>query len=284
MKLKNFLFVFILAGLLFTCQVFASRDIKILVRGDEVKSDVMPVIENNRTLVPIRVISESLGYVVFWDNDKREVKISKDNKILLLKIDSKLISLDDGKKKNEVSIDSPAKIIKDRTFVPLRAVAELFGEKVNWDDNTSTVFVGDIPEAISIEKKNQSESAEKKVNLDNKICVKERNPESYLKALQENVSDRGAISFDKKSATFNLTPKDLAANFYRYLRDNDSIEKDFKNAFNEEISVIKDYSLQIKDDNGVSYGLRITDPDNTNKTLVFIRDGKVIENNLKSTN
>ena len=284
MKLKNFLFVFILAGLLFTCQVFAERDIKILVRGDEVKSDVMPVIENNRTLVPIRVISESLGYVVFWDNDKREVKISKDNKILLLKIDSKLISLDDGKKKNEVSIDSPAKIIKDRTFVPLRAVAELFGEKVNWDDNTSTVFVGDIPEAISIEKKNQSESAEKKVNLDNKISVKERNPESYLKALQENVSDRGAISFDKKSATFNLTPKDLAANFYRYLRDNDSIEKDFKNAFNEEISVIKDYSLQIKDDNGVSYGLRITDPDNTNKTLVFIRDGKVIENNLKSTN
>lgn len=283
MKLRKFLFVFILTGLLFTCQVFAERDIKILVRGDEVKSDVMPVIENNRTLVPIRVISESLGYVVLWDNDNREVKISKDDKNLLLKIDSKLISLNDGKKKDEVAIDAPAKIIKDRTFVPLRAVAELFGEKVNWDDNTSTVFVGDIPETVSIEKKNKDDSKEKKVNLDNKISVKERNPESYLKVLQENVSDRGAISFDKKNATFNLTPKDMAANFYRYLRDNDSLEKDFKNAFDEEISVIKDYSLQIKDDKGVNYGLRITDPDNVNKTLVLIRDGKVIENNLKST-
>lgn len=283
MKLRKFLFVFILTGLLFTCQVFAERDIKILVRGDEVKSDVMPVIENNRTLVPIRVISESLGYVVLWDNDNREVKISKDDKNLLLKIDSKLISLNDGKKKDEVAIDAPAKIIKDRTFVPLRAVAELFGEKVNWDDNTSTVFVGDIPEAVSIEKKNQNDGKEKKVILDNKISVKERNPESYLKVLQENVSGRGAISFDKKNATFNLTPKDMAANFYRYLRDNDSLEKDFKNAFDEEISVIKDYSLQIKDDKGVNYGLRITDPDNVNKTLVLIRDGKVIENNLKST-
>lgn len=75
----------------------------------------------------------------------------------------------------------------------------------------------------------------------------------------------------------------MAANFYRYLRDNDSLEKDFKDAFDEEISVIKDYSLQIKDDKGVNYGLRITDPDNVNKTLVLIRDGKVIENNLKST-
>lgn len=283
MKLKRFLFIFIFAGFLLTCQVFAARDIKILVRGNEVTSDVMPLIENSRTLVPIRVISESLGYLVVWDNENREVKISKDSKNLTLKIGSNVISLEDEKKKDKISIDAPAKIIKNRTFVPLRAVAELFGEKVNWDDDTSTVFVGDVPKEFSLEKMNQNEREGKKANLDNKISVEEKNPQSYIKALQKNVSDRGVISFDEKNATFNLTPKDLAANFYRYLRDNDSIEKDFKNAFNDEINVIKDYSLQIKDNSGNSYGLRITDPDNTNKTLVFIRDGKVIENNLKST-
>ena len=283
MKLKRFLFIFIFAGFLLTCQVFAARDIKILVRGNEVTSDVMPLIENSRTLVPIRVISESLGYLVVWDNENREVKISKDSKNLTLKIGSNVISLEDEKKKDKISIDVPAKIIKNRTFVPLRAVAELFGEKVNWDDDTSTVFVGDVPKEFSLEKMNQNEREGKKANLDNKISVEEKNPQSYIKALQKNVSDRGVISFDEKNATFNLTPKDLAANFYRYLRDNDSIEKDFKNAFNDEINVIKDYSLQIKDNSGNSYGLRITDPDNTNKTLVFIRDGKVIENNLKST-
>lgn len=283
MKLKRFLFIFIFAGFLLTCQVFAARDIKILVRGNEVTSDVMPLIENSRTLVPIRVISESLGYLVVWDNENREVKISKDSKNLTLKIGSNVISLEDEKKKDKISIDAPAKIIKNRTFVPLRAVAELFGEKVNWDDDTSTVFVGDLPKEFSLEKMNQNEREGKKANLDNKISVEEKNPQSYIKALQKNVSDRGVISFDEKNATFNLTPKDLAANFYRYLRDNDSIEKDFKNAFNDEINVIKDYSLQIKDNSGNSYGLRITDPDNTNKTLVFIRDGKVIENNLKST-
>ena len=98
MKLKRFLFIFIFAGFLLTCQVFAARDIKILVRGNEVTSDVMPLIENSRTLVPIRVISESLGYLVVWDNENREVKISKDSKNLTLKIGSNVISLEDEKK------------------------------------------------------------------------------------------------------------------------------------------------------------------------------------------
>ncbi|UHR03409.1 copper amine oxidase N-terminal domain-containing protein [Peptoniphilus sp. GNH] len=283
MKLRRFLFIFVLFALLLTGKAFAARDIKIVVRGNEVKSDVMPLIKNGRTLVPIRVISESLGYDVFWDNAHREVQISKDAKRLTLKIDSKVISLSDGKNNDEISLDTPAKIIKSRTFVPLRAVAELFGEKVNWDDDNSTVFVGDTPAALSLEKKKQIENAGKKANLDHKIIVKDKNPESYIKVLQDNVSDRGDISFDKKNATFNLIPKDLAANFYRHLRDNDTVDDDFKNAFNDEISVIKDYSLQIRDDKGTNYGLRITDPDNVNKTLVFIRDGKIIENNLKST-
>ncbi len=278
MKLKNFLFVFLLSGLLFTGQVFASRDIKILVNGEEVKSDVMPVIENNRTLVPIRVISESLGYVVFWNDDNREVKITKDDKNLLLKIDSKLICLDDGKKKDEISIDAPAKIIKERTFVPLRAVAELFGEKVHWDADTATVYVGQVPETVS------EQEADKKTDasLMGKVPVKGKTPESYLMELQEEVKDRGIVQYDEKQEVFSLTPKGLAANLYRYLRDQDHVDREFKAAFNDELKVIGDYSLKVQKETGIVYGLRITDPDSPEKTLVFIRGGEVVENNLKS--
>lgn len=46
-----------------------------IVNGEEYTLDVAPVIMNNRTLVPIRFISEALGYEVSWDEATQQVKI-----------------------------------------------------------------------------------------------------------------------------------------------------------------------------------------------------------------
>jgi len=40
------------------------------------ESEVVPVIYNNRTLIPVRVISESLGYKVEWNDQEQTVAIS----------------------------------------------------------------------------------------------------------------------------------------------------------------------------------------------------------------
>ena len=42
----------------------------------QIELDVPPKIENGRTLVPIRFISENLGCDVEWDELKREVIIN----------------------------------------------------------------------------------------------------------------------------------------------------------------------------------------------------------------
>lgn len=44
--------------------------------GNQVNLDVPSRTENGRTLVPVRVISESLGATVDWDDDKRSVNIN----------------------------------------------------------------------------------------------------------------------------------------------------------------------------------------------------------------
>ncbi|MDD2586105.1 MAG: stalk domain-containing protein [Syntrophomonadaceae bacterium] len=54
----------------------ADQGIRIYLNGREVKSDVQPLIINDRTMVPIRVISEGLGLQVKWDNDNRQVIIT----------------------------------------------------------------------------------------------------------------------------------------------------------------------------------------------------------------
>lgn len=48
---------------------------KAIVNGEEIILDVAPIIMNNRTLVPIRFISETLGYEVGWDEATQQVTI-----------------------------------------------------------------------------------------------------------------------------------------------------------------------------------------------------------------
>jgi len=44
----------------------------------------------------------------------------------------------DGKK---IIIDAPAEIIKGRTFVPIRAIAEIFGAQVDWKASNQTITI-----------------------------------------------------------------------------------------------------------------------------------------------
>ncbi|MBL7574561.1 Copper amine oxidase N-terminal domain-containing protein [Peptoniphilus asaccharolyticus DSM 20463] len=132
--MKKFLILCLV--LLMATPVFA-KDITITLDGKEIKSDVAAYIEKDRTLVPIRFISENLGYGVKWNNETRVVTISDSNKKIELKIDSKDINVDGKISKMDVA---PV-IKKDRTFVPLRFVAEYMGLNVDWDAKTYTVIL-----------------------------------------------------------------------------------------------------------------------------------------------
>ncbi|NMW84701.1 copper amine oxidase N-terminal domain-containing protein [Peptoniphilus sp. AGMB00490] len=112
-------------------------DIKIEINGKEVVSDVAPFIDNDRTLVPIRVISENLGYHVDWNNQNRKVVVKNSDKSIELIIGDKNVNVNGNK-----SVIDVAPVIKDeRTFVPLRFIAENFDNNVNWDNNTRTVKI-----------------------------------------------------------------------------------------------------------------------------------------------
>lgn len=137
-KFKSVLFSLVLM-IFVTSNVFAGRSPLIEYNGKIIKSDVAPYIKNERTMVPIRFISETLGYKVTWDKDKREVGISGKDTEISLKIDSTKAKVN-GK---ELKLDAPASIKKDRTFVPLRFVAENLKAEVKWDNKNFKVIIND---------------------------------------------------------------------------------------------------------------------------------------------
>lgn len=111
-------------------------DIKLLLDGKEIKTDVPPVIVDNRTLVPARKIFETMGAKVDWIAKERRVVISGDVKVELV-IDQKEASVDGESR----TLDVPATLIDDRTMVPVRFVSECLACDVDWDPQTRTVSV-----------------------------------------------------------------------------------------------------------------------------------------------
>lgn len=114
-----------------------SNEIKINVNGKEVKGDVAPFIENERTMVPVRLISEALGVEVEWNQDEQMVTV-KGGDINATLVVGKAEIVKNGV---AMAIDQAA-INKDgRIFVPIRAIAEMLQAKVGWDNEARTAVI-----------------------------------------------------------------------------------------------------------------------------------------------
>ena len=101
-------------------------------------TDAEPFIDsNNRTMVPLRAVAEALGLQVSWNADAREAGFSDGTKTILFPIDSRTAKGDDG----EIEMDTAAVIVHDRTYAPIRYLAEYFSYDVGWDGETRTVLI-----------------------------------------------------------------------------------------------------------------------------------------------
>lgn len=107
------------------------------IDGEDKKTDVAPFIKDGRTFVPIAFIAEELGAGITWNNQTREVVISKNNKILSMIINKKEYMLN-GK---PFIMDTAPFIKNNRTCVPLAFVALALDCKVAWVPEDRRVLV-----------------------------------------------------------------------------------------------------------------------------------------------
>ena len=92
--------------------------------------DVLPVIQNDRTLLPIRFMAYALGAEVEWNNVTSEVTLTLDGEVLTFAIGQMAPGM-----------DVPAQIMQERTMVPLRFISEFFGAVVLWDDASRSIEI-----------------------------------------------------------------------------------------------------------------------------------------------
>ncbi|MCM3716429.1 stalk domain-containing protein [Alkalihalobacillus oceani] len=91
----------------------------------------------NRTVVPLRSIFERLGASVKWNSANREVQIESSEKSIRLPVHRPYAYLDGER----VELDVSALLVDNRTYVPVRFIAEALGAKVEWQSKEQTVRI-----------------------------------------------------------------------------------------------------------------------------------------------
>lgn len=126
-------------GYSITLQVNSQKAVK---NGLQKKLDLPPFIQDSRTFVPFRFLGEELGASVDFEINpisKQVVKISytlNSLKIILI-IGEKFAFINE----NKVQLDTPPRIVKSRTVVPLRFMSESLGCKLIWDPKNKEILL-----------------------------------------------------------------------------------------------------------------------------------------------
>ena len=145
MKKKNVISKILLLLLILSSFIFSGyktqKPIKIYINGQLIESDQPPLLIDNRTFVPIRVIAEDLGATVNYNKEDRIVTIRRDKTNILLTIGDDIARISSDAETRPALLDAPAFLRNDRTYLPLRSISELFGMEVDWDGGKRAVYI-----------------------------------------------------------------------------------------------------------------------------------------------
>lgn len=138
--------------------LMAAPAIGLFLDGQALSTDVPPALINGRTLVPLRVVSESLGAAVTWISNREPIIIRKGSDEVSLQIGVKTAT----RNGETLTLDVPAQVISNRTMVPLRFISESLGAEVAWVSPPPSVQItspnGELSQA-TVETENGSPSA-----------------------------------------------------------------------------------------------------------------------------
>jgi len=159
----------------------APQPINISLNGAEFTGEAY-INEEGKVMVPLRQISEELGYMVKWNNAEKGVTVSKESDVMELKIGKSGI-ITNGK---DIDINANPTIKNGKTFVPVEVFSNALDLIAGWDKKHSIL---NINQPIKSSEEFFAMATDKTIS--NKM-------DSYINALVENRNFKGSILVAKE--------------------------------------------------------------------------------------
>lgn len=122
---------------------------KVMVRGSEFISENPPIVVEGRTYLPLRAMGEALGVPIDWNEELRQAEVdmsdkkpeSSQVKAPVQPVESSVTSWTAYKATFKVMVrgtefisENPPIVVEGRTYLPLRALGEVLGVPVDWNE------------------------------------------------------------------------------------------------------------------------------------------------------
>ena len=140
MKTKIFAILIMLCLTVSMFTVVSADGITVTVNGESLVFDSEPIIENDRLLVPMRVIFEALGADVSWDDSSKTASAVLRNNSVRITIGESVLY----KNGTKITLDCSAVVKNSRTLLPVRAVSEGLGADVDWNEKEKAVIITSV--------------------------------------------------------------------------------------------------------------------------------------------
>lgn len=131
-----------------------SPNVKIVINGVIGDYEDVPLIVNDRTMLPLRAVLTNLGVMnddqhIIWDGIERSVTVVTEDTTIWLQIDNYTAKVNGV----EVTLDVAPMIYpkNNRSYIPARFISETLGKKVAWDGSTRAVLIADADRYEAIE-------------------------------------------------------------------------------------------------------------------------------------
>ncbi len=113
--------------------------INIFFDGNKLKTDVEPLVENGRVLIPLRAVSEEMGFRVDWSPSAQVAYVFGEHDSIEVAVGGKTAYISD----QPVELDVAASSMNGRIMVPIRFVAEALGLEINWVQKNNYIEIKD---------------------------------------------------------------------------------------------------------------------------------------------
>jgi sugar lactone lactonase YvrE len=124
-----------------------NNEVKVVLNDEIILFDTEPELVKGRTMIPVRALTEEMGYLVEFDAGKQAVYLTNGDIRIVLFVGQLTMTIEqEGKDKVEKEIDAAPYIKNGRTYAPIRFFSEEFGLDVQWSQSHKTVILRNINE------------------------------------------------------------------------------------------------------------------------------------------
>ena len=143
--MKKYLVLFIMLLMCVLCisvHAETDSDINVMYLGKNIEFDTAAYASNGRIMVPVRAIFEAVGASVEWDDNTKTATAVKDDTVVTMTLDSNIVNVNG----TSYTMDAVIEVHSGRIHAPARYVAESFGKKISYHQDSRTAVISDNTE------------------------------------------------------------------------------------------------------------------------------------------